>query len=107
MIEEYKKISSRILEILKCKDIDEDLLEDKLDERQEIIDKLQEEELLQFKKDYHTEEIYELEEEIKHKLQEILFEVKKDLSDYRKKKAVNFVYANANKTNLNIFSKKV
>lgn len=107
MIEEYKRISSEIFEILKSKDVDENELEAKFDKRQHVIDKLDGKALEKFREDYKKEEIFKLDEEIKTKLQQRLSMVRKELSDYKENKAVNFAYANANKTNLNIFSKKV
>lgn len=107
MIESYKKISEEILKILNFKDVNENELEVKLDERQELISSLNENQLKYFKEAYHEKAIFKLDEEIKTKLSEKISTVKKELREYRDKKAVNFAYANMNKNNLNIFSKKV
>lgn len=106
-MKEYKRISNEILELLKANAVDEDELEVKLDQRQEIINKLSKEELQKFRATYKREEVDKLDQEIKMKLQQKVFQVRKELIDYRAKKAVNIAYANINKTNLNIFSKKV
>lgn len=107
MIEEYKNISIEIMDILKSENVNEYELEARFIKRQEILDKSTEEELEDFRKNYRKSGIYEIDEEIKNKLQKVIGDVKKELSEYREKKAVNFAYANINKTNLNIFSKKV
>lgn len=107
MIERYKKISEEILEMLSFEDANENELEAKLDERQELLSSLNENQLKHLKEAYHEKAIFKLDEEIKGKLSEKISIVKKELREYRDKKAVNFAYANMNKNNLNIFSTKV
>ena len=91
MINLYKSISEKILEIVSAKEVDEKKLAIELNKRQELINNLKDEELKSFKEAYNTEKIYEYDEKIKIKLN----------------KTVNTAYANMNKNNLNIFSRKV
>ena len=65
------------------------------------------EELKSFKEAYNTEKIYEYDEKIKIKLKSQILSVRKELSEYKLNKTVNTAYANMNKNNLNIFSRKV
>ena len=68
MINLYKSISEKILEIVSAKEVDE---------------------------------------KIKIKLKSQMLSVRKKLSEYKLNKTVNTAYANMNKNNLNIFSRKV
>ena len=71
------------------------------------INNLKDEELKSFKEAYNTEKIYEYDEKIKIKLKSQMLSVRKELSEYKLNKTVNTAYANMNKNNLNIFSRKV
>ena len=104
MINLYKSISEKILEIVSAKEVDEKKLAIELNKRQELINNLKDEELKSFKEAYNTEKIYEYDEKIKIKL---MLSVRKELSEYKLNKTVNTAYANMNKNNLNIFSRKV
>ncbi len=103
MINLYKSISEKILEIVSAKEVDEKKLAIELNKRQELINNLKDEEL----KSYNTEKIYEYDEKIKIKLKSQILSVRKELSEYKLNKTVNTAYANMNKNNLNIFSRKV
>ena len=105
MINLYKSISEKILEIVSAKEVDEKKLAIELNKRQELINNLKDEELKSFKEAYNTEKIYEYDEKIKLKSQ--MLSVRKELSEYKLNKTVNTAYANMNKNNLNIFSRKV
>ena len=107
MINLYEDITKEILGIVEIEDINESYLEVKLDKRQAIIDNLNKEELKRFTFEYKDKEIYIIDEKIKSILENKIARVKKELTQYKTKKAVNTVYANMNKNNLSIFSKKV
>ena len=107
MINLYKSISEKILEIVSSEEVDEKKLAIELNKRQELINNLQNEELKDFKEAYNTEKIYEYDEKIKIKLKSHMLSVRKELSEYKLNKTVNNAYANMNKNNLNIFSRKV
>ena len=84
MINLYKSISEKILEIVSAKEVDEKKLAIELNKRQELINNLKDEEL-----------------------KSQILSVRKELSEYKLNKTVNTAYANMNKNNLNIFSRKV
>ena len=105
MINLYKSISEKILEIVSAKEVDEKKLAIELNKRQELINNLKDEELKSFKEAYNTEKMYD--EKIKIKLKSQMLSVRKELSEYKLNKTVNTAYANMNKNNLNIFSRKV
>lgn len=107
MINLYKNISEKILEIVSSEEVDEKKLAIELNKRQELINNLKNDELKIFKKAYKDEKIYEYDEKIKSKLKLYMISVRKQLSEYKLNKTVNAAYANMNKNNLNIFSKKV
>lgn len=107
MIKEYINISQKILLLLKEEDVNDIKIKDYFDERQEIINSLNEEELKKFGSLYKNEKVYKLDEEIKRELGNKMLEVKKEIAEYKKTKIVNSAYININKKNLNLFSKKV
>lgn len=107
MIEVYRTITEKILEIVSNKEIDTAQLEFNLQRRQELIDSLQGQELDNFKESYKKEELYSLDEKIKIKLNEQILVVKKEINNFKLNKLGNSIYANMNKNNLNIFYKKV
>lgn len=107
MIELYKSISEKILEIVSDKEIDDVQLAFNLRRRKELIDRLQGEELDNFRESYKTEGLYDIDEKIKIKLNEQILSVKKEIKNFNLNKMGNSVYANMNKNNLNIFYKKV
>lgn len=107
MINLYERISKEILKLVTIEDIDDKKLVVELEKRQEIIDSLTGNVLDDFKKYYKEKEIYKLDEEIKRNLEKHILSVKKEISEFKINKVGNSTYANMNKNNLNIFSKKV
>ncbi len=107
MINLYKSISENILEIVNEKEFDEKQLSNELNKRQDLINSLHGKELDEFRKSYKSQNLNLCDEKIKQKLKEHMIEVKKELNDYKLNKSVNTTYANMNKNNLNIFSRKV
>ena len=59
MINLYKSISEKILEIVSSEEVDEKKLAIELNKRQELINNLKNDELKIFKKAYKDEKIYE------------------------------------------------
>lgn len=107
MINLYKSISEKILEIVNEKEVDEKQLSNELNKRQDLINNLHGKELDEFRKSYKSQNLNLWDEKIKQKLREHMLEVRKELNDYKLNKSVNTTYANMNKNNLNIFSRKV
>lgn len=107
MIELYKNISLDIIELLNKYEIDNNKLEYMIGKRQEVINGLKEADLEDFKKNYKSSDIVELDKKIKSILGEKIIEVRKEISSYKTKRVVNTIYVNMNKNNLNIFSRKV
>lgn len=107
MVELYKNISLDIIELLNTYEIDNNKLEYMISKRQEIINSLKGQDLEDFKRYYKSSEIVELDNKIKSILGQKIIEVRKELSSYKTKRVVNTIYANMNKNNLNIFSRKV
>lgn len=107
MINLYKDITEKILEIVNNKELDDVELALQLEKRQELILSLQGQALESFRKAYKNNGFYDMDENIKVKLKEHMISVRKELSEYKLNKTVNTAYANMNKNNLNIFSRKV
>ena len=107
MIEKYRSVSEEILKIVSNKEVNDYRLKEKLKERQEIIDGLEEEKLSLFRDKYKNCGLYELDKKISIILVERIKAVKKELDEYRAKKQVNTAYVNVNRNSLNIFYKKV
>lgn len=107
MVELYKNISLDIIELLNTYEIDNNKLEYMISKRQEIINSLNGQDLEDFKRYYKSSKIVELDNKIKSILGQKIIEVRKELSSYKTKRVVNTIYANMNKNNLNIFSRKV
>lgn len=107
IVELYKKISLEILEILKNEEVDNYKLDIFFNKRQTLIENLDKEyKINDFRKIYRLT-LHTIDEEIKNLLEVKISHTKKELIIYRKNQKVNFAYANINKSNLNIFSKKV
>ncbi|MCC0641111.1 MULTISPECIES: flagellar protein FliT [unclassified Clostridioides] len=101
----YKIISEQILSMItnnKYKDINS-----KLDERQDIINGINEIDKDSFIEKYNELGMLEIDNEIKGILNEQLAIVKKELYEYRLTKQVNTMYSNSNREKINIFNKKV
>lgn len=93
---------------LNLENIDNDLLDNCFEKRQNLIDKIDDDkELNYFREFYKDKEIYKIDEEIKNLLKMQILDTKKEIAQYKKNQIGNFAYANTNKVNLNIFSKKV
>ncbi|MCI9976945.1 flagellar protein FliT [Clostridioides difficile] len=101
----YKIISEQILSMIannRYKDIN-----NKLDERQRIINSINEIDRDSFIEKYNELEILKIDNRIKEALDEQLVLVKKELYEYRLTKQVNTIYSNSNREKINIFNKKV
>ncbi|MCC0647991.1 MULTISPECIES: flagellar protein FliT [unclassified Clostridioides] len=101
----YKIISEQILSMItnnKYKDINI-----KLDERQHIINSINEIDKDSFIEKYNELGMIEIDNKIKGILNEQLAIVKKELYEYRLTKQVNTMYSNSNREKINIFNKKV
>lgn len=107
MINLYKDITEKILEIVNDEELDDVQLALQLEKRQELISSLKGQALDNFREDYKNNGFYDVDENIKVKLKEHMIAVRKELSEYKLNKTVNTAYANMNKNNLNIFSRKV
>lgn len=107
MIDLYRSITEKILAIVDSEEVDDVQLKICLTKRQELIASLKGQELEKIRDMYKEDGLYELDEEIKEKLKEKILDLRKQLNEYKINKNVNIVYANMNKNNLNIFSRKV
>ena len=107
MIDKYKSISEEILKIVNSEEVDDFQLKIKLEKRQKLISSLQGQTLDSFRDYYKNNGLYDIDKKIKTKLNEHMIDVRKELSQYKLNKKGNTVYANMNKNNLNIFSRKV
>lgn len=106
-INKYKEISNKILNLLKNNDVDENKIDEYFRERDIFIKSLDEESKIDEFRDVYSKELQGIDEEIKILLQYSIDNVKQEIVEYKKSKNVNFTYANMNKSNLNIFSKRV
>lgn len=107
MINLYRSISEKILEIVSVEEIDYRELEVQLEKRQELINSLIVQEIDRFREIYISNGLYEYDKEIKIRLKKHMLAVRKDISEYKLNKKVNTTYVNMNKNNFSIFSKKV
>lgn len=107
MIRLYKDICEEILKMLQDNDVDDVKLVNEFKKRQDLIYSLNEKDLELFKKAYNELEVYKIDEDIKTKLSKEIIAVKKEINDFKVNKTANSVYVNMNKSNLNIFYKKV
>ncbi len=106
MIEDYKRITQEILDILNEEVVDHEKLGCKIDERQVLITEFKSDELEAFRKEYRKKYL-PLDNIIKDKLEEQIIKAKRELFDHRNKQIVSTAYVKAGKNILNIFSKKV
>ena len=102
----YKEISKKILEILKDTEIDNDKLDEYLYERKVLLENIGSKDKDDFIREY---KIYleEIDKQIGDLLQEKLIDSKRELVKYRQSLNGNKAYVYANKTSLNLFSKKI
>lgn len=101
----YKQVSNEILDALKYDKLEN--LDEYFEKRESIINALESNEgINEFRKVY-KEKLNYIDNEIKVLFEEKILDVKKEIAEYKKSQNGNFTYANMNKTNLNIFSKKV
>lgn len=101
----YKQISNEILEILKYEKLEN--LDECFEKRENIIKELEQKDKIdEFKKIYKLK-LYSIDKEIKMLFEEKLLGVKREIAEYKRSQNGNFTYAKMNKTNFNIFSKKV
>ena len=106
-INEYKQISNEILEILKYDKLENNVLENCFDKREQIIKELEENKKINEFRKIYKEKLYDIDNEIKILFEEKMLYVKKEIAEYKRSQKGNFTYTNMNKTNFNIFSKKV
>lgn len=106
-INEYKQISNEILEILKYDKLENNALENCFEKREQIIKDLEENKKINEFRNIYKEKMYNIDNEIKELFEEKILNVKKEIAESKKSQNGNFTYVNMNKTNFNIFSKKV
>lgn len=103
----YKNTSLDILKLFNEEDVDTKNLGELLDKRQSILDNLDDNKLKIFAEYYLSNNINEIDKEIKLKLGKKMIQVKVEMTNYNKNKQMNTAYINVNKKNLNLFLKKV
>ncbi|MGY5266317.1 hypothetical protein [Paraclostridium bifermentans] len=101
----YKQVSNEILEALKYDKLEN--LDEYFEKREIIIKELELNETINEFRKIYKEKLYNIDNEIKVLVEEKILDVKKEIAEYKRSQNGNFTYANMNKTNLNIFSKKV
>lgn len=104
-IDLYKQISNEILEALKYDKLEN--LDEYFEKRESIINELESNESINEFRKIYKEKLYHIDNEIKILVEEKMLDVKKEIAEYKRNQNGNFTYANMNKTNFNIFSKKV
>lgn len=104
-IDLYKQVSNEILEALKYDKLEN--LDEYFEKRENIINELESNESINEFKKIYKEKLYHIDNEIKILVEEKMLDVKKEIAEYKRNQNGNFTYANMNKTNFNIFSKKV
>lgn len=107
IVNEYKNLSYKILDVFKNEDVSNYELDKYLSQRDILIKSISEEKKLDEFRNIYSKELYEIDKDIKKLLQDNINKVKEEIKEYKKSQNVNFAYANMNKLNLNIFSKKV
>lgn len=106
IISSYKELSEKLLKILEAVEVDNDKLDTYLEERQDLLDIINKENVDIFAKEYKAN-LSDIDIQIKELLQKKLDNSKRELAQYRKNQNGNMAYANMNKIKLNIFYKKV
>ncbi|MGL4731676.1 MAG: hypothetical protein ACRCW0_08830 [Clostridium sp.] len=104
-IDLYKQVSNEILEALKYDKLEN--LDEHFEKRESIINELESNESINEFRKIYKEKLYHIDNEIKILVEEKMLAVKKEIAEYKRNQNGNFTYANMNKTNFNIFSKKV
>lgn len=104
-IDLYKQVSNEILEALKYDKLEN--LDEYFEKRESIINELELNETINEFRKIYKEKLYHIDNEIKILVEEKMLDVKKEIAEYKRNQNGNFTYANMNKTNFNIFSKKV
>ena len=104
-IDLYKQVSNEILEALKYDKLEN--LDEYFEKRESIINELKLNESINEFREIYKEKLYYIDNEIKVLVEEKILDVKKEIAEYKRSQNGNFTYANMNKTNFNIFSKKV
>ena len=104
-IDLYKQVSNEILEALKYDKLEN--LDEYFEKRESIINELELNETINEFRKIYKEKLYHIDNEIKILVEEKMLDVKKEIAEYKRSQNGNFTYANMNKTNFNIFSKKV
>lgn len=104
-IDLYKQVSNEILEALKYDKLEN--LDEYFEKRESIINELESNESINEFRKIYKEKLYHIDNEIKILVEEKMLDVKKEIAEYKRNQNGNFTYANMNKTNFNIFSKKV
>lgn len=101
----YKQVSNEILEALKYDKLEN--LDEYFEKRENIINELESNESINEFRKIYKEKLYYIDNEIKVLVEEKMLDVKKEIAEYKRSQKGNFTYTNMNKTNFNIFSKKV
>lgn len=104
-IDLYKQVSNEILEALKYDELEN--LDEYFEKRESIINELGLNESINEFREIYKEKLYYIDNEIKVLVEEKILDVKKEIAEYKRSQNGNFTYVNMNKTNFNIFSKKV
>ncbi|MBQ8997501.1 MAG: hypothetical protein IJ086_02265 [Clostridium sp.] len=107
LINLYKNISLEILELFNKEDIDNNKLDKLLDNRENILENLDDDKLKIFAEHYVSNNLNEIDKRIKFKFTKKMIETQLEINNYKKNKQMNTAYININKKNLNLFSKKV
>lgn len=101
----YKEISLQIIGLIEEEEYQ--YISNKLDDRQKIIDSIDEKDKENFISIYNNIKLIYIDNEIQKSLQKSLLEVKKELHEYKLTKQVNTMYSKLNREKINIFNKKV
>lgn len=101
----YKEISLQIISLIDKEEYQ--YISDKLDDRQKIINSVDENDKESFLSIYSDMKLINIDSKIQNTLQKNLLEVKKELHEYKLTKQVNTMYSKLNREKVNIFSKKV
>ncbi len=107
IVENYIQISRKIINILNENEVDYDKLEKYLNQRDYVIKKINEKNKIKEFRKIYINDLHEVDIEIKELIKVNLSKAKSEIIEYRKRKTVNTVYTNMNKSNFNIFLKKV
>lgn len=101
----YKEISLQIIRLIEEEEYK--YISDRLDDRQKIINSIDENDKENFMSIYSNMRLIYIDNKIQSTLQKNLLEVKKELHEYKLTKQVNTMYSKLNREKVNIFNKKV